>query len=203
MTMDDDAKAAKAAKKALRKAALARRRAIEPDEFERAGDLLMRAALRRVEGMPVRSTIAAYISMGTEIPTMPMVAALQQRGMRVLVPRLGSGLDIGWSELGDSGVLEPMPRTASGGMRPREPHSPVLGPDALREASMIFVPALVVDGSNMRLGRGGGWYDRALTERGPRARIVAVCWPWERTSEPLPRESHDIAVDEVLELGDM
>jgi 5-formyltetrahydrofolate cyclo-ligase len=197
--MDD----AKATKKALRKAALARRRAIEPGELERAGELLMRAALRRVEGLPARSTLAAYVSMGTEIPTMPMIAALQQRSMRVLVPRLGSGLDIGWSELGDADVLESMPRTASGGMRPREPHSRVLGPDALHEASMIFVPALAVDGSNMRLGRGGGWYDRALTERGPHARIVAICWPWERTSEPLPCESHDVAVDEVLELGDM
>ena len=109
----------KATKKALRKKALERRRAIGADEFERAGELLAQAALRRVEGLAAHSTVAAYISMGSEIPTLPMIAALQRRGMRVLVPRLGSGLDIGWGEMDDSNALETMPRTASGGIRPR------------------------------------------------------------------------------------
>lgn len=193
----------KATKKALRKKALERRRAIGADEFERAGELLAQAALRRIEGLAAHSTVAAYISMGSEIPTLPMIAALQRRGMRVLVPRLGSGLDIGWGEMDDSSALETMPRTASGGIRPREPRGEVLGAEALRDASVVFVPALALDGSNMRLGRGGGWYDRALAQCGPHTRTVAICWPWERTSGPLPREDHDIAVDEALDLDDL
>ena len=74
----------------------------------------------------------------------------------------------------------------------------MLPPDALGEASLILVPALAVDRSGHRLGRGAGWYDRALEWRSPEATAVAVCWPWEVTDAPLPRGPHDVPVDAAL-----
>ncbi|WP_420796576.1 5-formyltetrahydrofolate cyclo-ligase [Bifidobacterium pseudolongum] len=43
------------------------------------------------------------------------------------------------------------------------------------------MPALRVDRCGARLGRGGGWYDRALAWRRSGVPLVAVCWPWEFT----------------------
>lgn len=38
----------------------------------------------------------------------------------------------------------------------------VLPMEELQRADLVFIPALAVDESGTRLGRGGGWYDRAL-----------------------------------------
>ena len=63
---------------------------------------------------------------------------------------------------------------------------------------MIIVPAFAVDPSGIRLGRGGGWYDRALEYKAAKAQVVAICWPWETTSTPIPHELHDVPVDAAL-----
>ncbi|MCH4209037.1 5-formyltetrahydrofolate cyclo-ligase [Bifidobacterium sp.] len=191
-----------AAKRALRHAALKRRRAVDDAHRTDAGERLARLAERHAANLTPHALVAAYVSMGTEVPTLPMIDALRTQGLRMLVPRLGSGLQIGWGELRDKAGLEPMPRTASGGLRPREPHGATLGPRALHDAELIIVPALAVDEQGSRLGRGGGWYDRALAERNTRARILAVCWPWEVVHGPLPRQDHDVPVDAVLRWWD-
>lgn len=195
-----------AAKQALRRAALARRRLTTSDE-RRAAGIALAAAARRA-GLCERAdaddrhgsaapTVAAYVSMGTEIDMAPLLQAFLDAGWRVLVPRLGRGLDVGWSALPSLGDLRPM-----GERRPGEPvRSASLGADALQTAQLIIVPALAVDAWGTRLGRGGGWYDRALRHRSPSSRVVAVCWPWEAIGKgagTLPRERHDLPVDAVL-----
>ena len=58
---------------------------------------------------------------------------------------------------------------------------------------VVIVPALRIDRDGYRLGQGGGYYDRALpTMSGWK---IALVHSGEVTSEVLPRESHDIAVD--------
>ncbi|KAB7790915.1 5-formyltetrahydrofolate cyclo-ligase [Bifidobacterium leontopitheci] len=164
-------------------------------------------------------TVAAYVSMGSEIPTLPLLAALLDDGARLLVPRLGSGLDIGWSELpdltrlhdvttggctrrADAGIARAVTATqtavARPSHRPQEPDTVTLPAEALLGADLILVPAFAVDGNGTRLGRGGGWYDRALTFRRPDVPVIAVCWPWECAAGPLPRLPHDRPVDGML-----
>jgi 5-formyltetrahydrofolate cyclo-ligase len=43
-----------------------------------------------------------------------------------------------------------------------EPVAPRLGPAAVATADVVLTPGLAVDRTGMRLGRGGGSYDRAL-----------------------------------------
>ena len=71
------------------------------------------------------------------------------------------------------------------------------GPTA-RHTRAGNVPAFAVDEHGFRLGRGGGWYDRALLRRSATARVIAVCWPWETTDTTVPHEPHDIPVDGTL-----
>ena len=55
------------------------------------------------------------------------------------------------------------------------------------------MPALHVDRTGMRLGQGGGSYDRALAKS--RAWKIALLHRGELTSELLPTQSHDQKVD--------
>ncbi|WP_417852165.1 5-formyltetrahydrofolate cyclo-ligase [Bifidobacterium moraviense] len=184
------------AKGELRRGALARRRLTTPDERRGAGEALA-AAARRAGLTGASPVVAAYVSMGTEIDMTPLLRAFLDAGRRVLVPRLGRGLDVGWS------VLETLDDlTSAGERRPDEPmRAATLGPEALRDAGLVLVPALGVDARGTRLGRGGGWYDRALAFRAPSALVAAVCWPWETLGAgggTLPCEAHDLPVDAVL-----
>ena len=179
----EDAEAQRALKQQWRKDALAKRKKTTIVQRQEAGRLL---AIRARETALVRpgSTVAAFVSMGSEIPMTPLLETLFDMDCRVLVPRLGAGMEIGWSELDGIDGL-------------RDQHN-ADGSEALAEAELVIVPAFAVDEHGFRLGRGGGWYDRALLRRSATARVIAVCWPWETTDTTVPHEPHDIPVDGTL-----
>jgi 5-formyltetrahydrofolate cyclo-ligase len=78
-----------------------------------------------------------------------------------------------------------------------EPVGPRLGPTALGAADTVVVPALAVGRDGSRLGRGGGYYDRALQYARPDAVLVAVVFDDELLDE-LPVEAHDLRVTAVV-----
>ncbi|MBT1166071.1 5-formyltetrahydrofolate cyclo-ligase [Bifidobacterium simiarum] len=140
-----------------------------------------------------RPTVAAYVSMGTEVPMDDLLDELVRSGSRVLVPVLGSGLDLGWAEFtGGNDLHDAGPR------RPKEPSGPVLPAETIADAGLIITAGIMVDRSGLRLGRGGGWYDRMLAMKSPTARVITVVWPWEVVDGPLPHEPWDRPVDGVL-----
>ena len=181
-------------KQELRRAAIARRKLVAAEERTRAG-VHMANHLHELPLPEHSGTVAAYVSMGSEIETRPLLAALLRESYRVLVPRLGAGMDVGWGELRD---MDMTTLVDCGERRPQEPAGDVLPPETLQRARMIILPALMVDERGTRLGRGGGWYDRALTRRAAGIPVIAVCWPWEISPAPLPHETHDLPVDGVL-----
>jgi 5-formyltetrahydrofolate cyclo-ligase len=80
--------------------------------------------------------------------------------------------------------------------RPAPALSP-LGVTAIRSADLIIVPALAVDRAGIRLGRGGGSYDRALARVPAGIPIVAAVYADEFV-ESLPGEAHDRRVTAVV-----
>jgi len=64
----------------------------------------------------------------------------------------------------------------------------------------VLVPALAVDRRGVRLGRGGGFYDRSLPLCAPGARLVAVVRDEEVVDE-LPAEPHDVPMTHALTPG--
>lgn len=186
-------------KRQWRKTAIAKRKETSPEQRRKAGRLLAMHA-RKTSLIRPHSTVAAFASMGSEISMTPLLETLFDMDCRVLVPRLGNGMEVGWSELdGIDGLRDQ--RNEDGSVnthRPQEPANAMVGPEALAKAELVIVPAFAVDEHGFRLGRGGGWYDRALKHRGGTARVIAVCWPWEPTEETVPHEAHDIPVDGVL-----
>ena len=67
----------------------------------------------------------------------------------------------------------------------------------MADAGLVVVPALAVDHRGVRLGRGGGHYDRTLPLAGAGTRLVALVGDDELVEGPLPAEPHDVAVHAV------
>lgn len=186
-------------KATIRRKVLARRALTTLEERLDAGeDLINRFPARLLQQVDIHPfTVAAYVSMGSEIETRPLLAWLLASGCQVIVPRLGDGLNIGWSRLDSLEALHPV--ESSGHHRPDEPEGSPLPAEALSDAGLIIAPALAVDRHGNRLGRGAGWYDQALAKRRSNCPIIAVCWPWEITENvEWAVEPHDVPSDGVL-----
>ena len=101
-------------KATLRHRLLAQRALITPEARLAAGEKLVHQFPAYVLDRPcihygsAPLTVAAYVSMGSEVETRPLLAWLLASGIRVLVPLLGSGLDIGWSALDSMESLHPV-----------------------------------------------------------------------------------------------
>ena len=178
------------------------RRRIDPaqclDAGRRLADLLAGQVLAKLGHSrgDQSLTVAAFSSMRGEIAMDPSLDLLVGRGCQVLIPMLGTGIQVGWGRLQSEQDLNGMKRIP--GWRPDEPDMSALPPQALNQADLILVPALAIDHAGIRLGRGGGWYDRALALRAEQAPVVGICWPGEFVEDPLPHLDHDLPVDAVL-----
>jgi 5-formyltetrahydrofolate cyclo-ligase len=100
----------------------------------------------------------------------PLLEDLVDRGIEVIVPILRPDRDLDWTYW---------------------PKGNPLGIEAIEAAAMVLVPALAVDPQGMRLGRGGGSYDRALARLSDATPVVALVYddelldevptdPWDR-----------------------
>ncbi|MEZ7005058.1 5-formyltetrahydrofolate cyclo-ligase [Streptomyces sp. AD55] len=184
-------------KRALRRALLAAREALGPGEAEAAAGELAARALTLPELAQARA-VAAYVSVGAEPGTLALLDALRARGVRVLLPVLLADNDLDWGLYTGPGSLA---RVRHGGrMELREPSGQRLGPEAVTAADAVLLPGVAVDGRGMRLGRGGGSYDRVLArlERaGARPALLVLLYDTE-VVDRVPAEPHDRPVDAVV-----
>jgi 5-formyltetrahydrofolate cyclo-ligase len=65
------------------------------------------------------------------------------------------------------------------------------------EVDLAFVPALAVDKSGNRLGKGKGFYDRGLLDFDPRPPVIAVVFE-DEVLDLIPAWSHDQPVDAAI-----
>lgn len=139
--------------------------------------------------------VAVYANRPFEPDTGPLLERLSSRGIKIILPVLGTGLQRDWAVYGGPDDLR---QRAPG--RPPEPGTTHLGAAALGEADVVVAPALAVDTSGARLGQGGGWYDRALEHARPGTPVIALVYGsevYDAGSRPLPRQVHDRLVDAV------
>ncbi|RKS72173.1 5-formyltetrahydrofolate cyclo-ligase [Actinomadura pelletieri DSM 43383] len=179
------------ASKARLRADLLARRAAMPPEARAAAGRSIRDALLTVPEVEMAGTIAAYVSIGTEPDTRGLLFALWKRGAYVLLPKLLPDGDLDWASYEGPDSLVPGPRGCL------EPSEPPRGPDAVASADVVLTPAVAVDQTGMRLGRGGGSFDRALARVGPAILTVAPLYETELLPA-LPSEPHDQRVRAVV-----
>ncbi|MEU8745318.1 5-formyltetrahydrofolate cyclo-ligase [Streptomyces parvulus] len=184
-------------KRTLRRENLAARNRLTADDVRESGEALAARALGMPEVARARA-VAAYVSVGAEPGTLALLDALRARGVRVLLPALLPDNDLDWGEYAGTGSLA---RVRHGGrMDLFEPAGTRLGPDAVTEADVVLLPGVAVDGRGLRLGRGGGSYDRVLArlERsGARPALLVLLYDREVVAR-VPAEPHDRPVDAVV-----
>jgi 5-formyltetrahydrofolate cyclo-ligase len=172
-----------AEKAALRRRLLADRARLSPDQRAAAARALRDAVLELPQAQ-MAGTIAAYYSLASEPDTHGLVYALWKRGSYVLLPLLRPDADLDWASYEGPDSLRPGPRGLA------EPAEPPRGMDAVARADLVLVPALAVDRGGVRLGRGGGSYDRALARVGPGVPTIALVYDGELLDE-VPADDHD------------
>ncbi|KIF69460.1 5-formyltetrahydrofolate cyclo-ligase [Streptomyces sp. AcH 505] len=186
----------KAAKAAVRRELLAARALLSYEDAAEAAAVLAGRALDLPELAAAR-TVAGYVSVGREPGTRVLLDALHARGVRVLLPVLLADNDLDWA------AYEGADRLRKAGRGLLEPDGPRLGPDAVLAADVVLLPGLAVDGHGMRLGRGGGSYDRVLARlaRAGAAPALAVLLYDDEVVARVPAEPHDHPVRAVVTPG--
>ncbi|WP_182354290.1 5-formyltetrahydrofolate cyclo-ligase [Flaviflexus huanghaiensis] len=141
-------------------------------------------------------TVSLYVSVNNEPVTLRALDILRDRGVRVLLPKLGPGLARMWAEFGKGGLAIEAPG------RPPSPISDALPSETIEEADAIIVPALALNHRGIRLGQGGGWYDRIL-KLNVTDKVGALIYPWELVSVPLPHDEQDVSIPWALLPGEI
>jgi 5-formyltetrahydrofolate cyclo-ligase len=177
-------------KTSLRDRLLAQRKTLSPSARQAAAVAVHTTLLSLVRRVRP-STIAAYAPIGGEpggsdLPS--VLAAIAE----VLLPVVLPDGDLDWAAYRGSLVTGPR------GLL--QPPGPRLGVEAVRHATLVVVPALAVDRSGMRLGRGGGSYDRVLARLAADVLTVALLNDGELL-DAVPAEEHDRPVWAVITPG--
>lgn len=156
-----------------------------PQQRKQHAEALQRAVLQLVADRGARR-VGLYSPIGAETETRDLANALIVQGISLAYPRMrpdGSAMD--FAEATGPAALVPRPRS-----RLLEPAGAVIAPQDL---DIVVVPCVAVTPQLVRLGRGGGYFDRYLPQLPASTLTIAVVatgcvWPWT------PVESHDQAV---------
>ncbi|GAA2267470.1 5-formyltetrahydrofolate cyclo-ligase [Glycomyces scopariae] len=189
-------------KQAARRALLGARTAM-PGAARAAADVAVWKSLRDflIEAVDEGATVAAYRPFGAE-PGATLEPELPERlavVYRVVLPVLLPDRDLAWERLaaeGTDGDGAAQGGTASGVVRKADADALPEAP-RIEDAAVVVVPGLAVSHDGMRLGRGGGSYDRALARVGPEVPVVAILRDGEFGVE-VPAEPHDRPVTGVI-----
>ncbi|GAB3870730.1 5-formyltetrahydrofolate cyclo-ligase [Kibdelosporangium lantanae] len=137
-------------------------------------------------------TVCAYVPVGAEPGSRQLLDSLRALDVHVLLPVVVGRKPLDWAEYDGNLVRGPHNLLEPTGRR--------LGAEAVGAASLILVPALAVDATGVRLGRGAGHYDRSLVYADQGTQLVAVVRDQEFLPE-LPADPHDIRMTAALTPG--
>jgi 5-formyltetrahydrofolate cyclo-ligase len=189
-----DSTSRSAARRSLRASLNARRRQVPPQQRLHAAQLVARNVDRAL-GLQSHWRIAAYAALPWELDSAPLIALAESRGCRVFLPCIGR-------------------RRASRAMR----FVPMQGPLqdnrlgiaepqgtevlAARWLDVVFLPLVGFDRSGVRLGSGGGFYDRAFAFRQLRSvwhapRLIGLAYAFQEVAS-IGAAAHDVLMDAVV-----
>lgn len=161
-----------------------------PDDLARAAARIGTIVLGRLGRL---HTIAAYVPVRGEPGSLDLLNALHAGGTAVLLPVVDDD-ELDWVGYRGPDALVP----ARLGLR--EPVGPALGPAGIGRAQAVLVPALAVDETGVRLGKGHGHYDRVLARVGDGIPLVALLHDGELVPS-LPSDPWDRPVTAAVSPG--
>ena len=182
------------AKNEIRKVVQARRKSLQ------TGATDTRASAVAIHGMEMvrkfckpGDLIGAFTSFGFEPPTDLLISTLNEFGYKVLLPNSHQDKSISWYRfdglwgVDELGIAAPLNKEAA----------------RLDDCSLIFIPALAASNDGRRLGRGAGYYDRALADipqhkDGGPLRVAVIDMAGILPNGEIPMDDFDQYVDAVL-----
>ena len=189
-----DSASRSAARRSLRASLNGRRRQVPQQQRLHAAQLVARNVDRAL-GLQSHWRIAAYAALPWELDSAPLIALAERRGCRVFLPCIDR-------------------RHASRAMR----FVPMQGPLqdnrlgiaepqgtevlAARWLDVVFLPLVGFDRSGVRLGSGGGFYDRAFAFRQLRSvwhapRLIGLAYAFQEVAS-IGAAAHDVLMDAVV-----
>jgi len=182
------------ARRQLRASLVARRRGV-PARERQSTSLLVARNVDRALQLRSHWRIAVYAALPDELDTAPLIALAQERGCRLYLPRIdrrraSRAMQFvemrGPLRLNRLGIAEPAAAATIGA----------------RWLDVVFLPLVGFDRRGVRLGTGGGYYDRAFAFRRWRSawfapRLVGLAYGFQQL-EHITAAAHDVLMDAVV-----
>jgi len=150
-----------------------------------------REPLARLFPDPAGKVAALYHGLGSEISPLILADQMREAGWTLALPAVEDAeasrmVFRAWDP------AQPLVHDAIG-LRSPPPEQPVLEPD------LVIAPLLAFQADGVRLGQGGGYYDRALEGLRARKRVFVLGLAYSgQQAENLPQEPHDQRLDAIL-----
>jgi 5-formyltetrahydrofolate cyclo-ligase len=181
-------------RKALRATLRAQRRSLSRAERNRSAQLVAANADFFLRLRP-SWRIALYASLPEELDTAPLLRLAESRGCRIFLPRIDRqrlGRRMRFIETDDRhrsnrlGIYEPQGSRSLGA----------------RWLDVVFLPLVGFDARGVRLGTGGGYYDRAFAFRRWRTAwhtpsLIGLAYAFQQV-EFIASAPHDVLLDAVV-----
>jgi len=169
----------------LRRSLRQRRRALSPLTVAAAGQ----SVYRRIWEMPslwMASALVSYVAAEAEVQTAAIHARFLASDRPVFFPGHGSGAKfLRWQP---SVPLQ----------RRNRFFGPARGEELSREVRFVaLLPLVGWSETGWRLGRGGGFYDRAFSPRPPNAVLVGLAYEFQRVAQPIS-DPWDVGLDFIV-----
>ncbi len=178
----------------MRRALRAKRRAVPAAERNESARLIAHHADRWLRLRP-SWRIALYAALPEELDSTPLIELARARGCRVYLPRIDR------HSLGRKMQFVAMnERHRSNRLGIAEPEgAQIIG---ARWLDVVFLPLVGFDSHGLRLGTGGGYYDRAFAFRRWRQvwhtpQLVGLAYSFQQLEEITPAP-HDVLLDAVI-----
>jgi 5-formyltetrahydrofolate cyclo-ligase len=189
-----DSPSLSATRRSLRAALNARRRQVSRQQRAQAARLVARNADRFLQ-LQSHWRIAVYAALPWELDAAALISLAESRGCRIYLPRIDR-------------------RRTSRAMRfvrmagpARDNRLGIAEPQGSEELparwlDVVFLPLVGFDRSGLRLGSGGGFYDRAFAFRQLRSvwhapRLVGLAYAFQELAG-ISAASHDVRMDAVV-----
>lgn len=175
-------------KAALRSEMLRKRKDLRRSDSN-AVDELKKQVIQALSGLKDQ-TVSGYVAIGDELDIFPTLEALQEIGASIVLPVAGKLGEVLSFRLWSTGDELEKGRLST--------YHPSANTDAL-DPDILLVPLVAFDLQGYRLGYGGGYYDRTLSDLREKKNIAAYGIGFdEQQVESIPREDHDAQLDGII-----
>jgi len=173
----------------IRKRLISERSKISPDERQKKSELIM-GRLTQLSDFSTDLTIMIYVSFVSEVITTGIITLALDEGKRIIVPVVDRDHHrLLLSEIRQYDELVP---STYGIMEPQQLRT--VQPD---QVELFILPGVAFDEKGVRLGYGGGYFDRLLSKTEEHQKLIGLAFELQVQKE-LPCSPHDIFMDMVI-----